>query len=283
MKTKLFLVCAAVLAALAITACGGSGGGGTAPSITPAAVDSVAGDKMMFSLAGDITVAGSNLDQDISVTASGACSSLTEKTGGTASKRVFSCTPATVGAINVKVSGANGAVLKTAALTVPNPQVTMATSKGTIVVELDPAKAPLTVNNFLGYVHEGFYGSTVFHRVVPGFVVQGGGFSTAGVQKATHSPITLEPPSATGLTNALGTIAMARTTELNSATSQFFINTVDNNTDTGNNLDTSSGGYAVFGSVIQGMDVVRQIEATPVTNQTLFSDLVSVTSMTQTR
>jgi peptidyl-prolyl cis-trans isomerase A (cyclophilin A) len=172
--------------------------------------------------------------------------------------------------------------------TVQNPQVTIVTTKGTIVVELNPAKAPITVNNFLTYVNEGFYGNTIFHRVVPGFVVQGGGFSTTGAQKTPHAAIALEPPSVTGLTNAAGTIVMARVTydeanplesrSLNSATSQFFINTVKNT-----NLDTLSGGYAVFGSVVSGMDVVKLIESAPITDPSKASSFVSVTSMTQTR
>ena len=175
-----------------------------------------------------------------------------------------------------------GSVMKL--VTVLNPQVTIVTSKGTIVVELYPAKAPITVKNFLAYVNEGFYSNTLFHRVVSGFVVQGGGLTTSGAKAPTHSPITLEPPSATGLTNAIGTIAMARTPTLNSATSQFFFNTVDNNTSTGNNLDAPIGqGYAVFGSVISGMEVVQLIGATPTTDQTLLSDLVSIISITQTK
>ena len=166
-----------------------------------------------------------------------------------------------------------------------NPQVTIITSKGTIVVELNPVKAPITVNNFLRYVHEGFYSNTLFHRVIPGFVVQGGDISALdGNLKTTHDPITLEAPSVTGLTNATGTIAMARTTALNSATSQFFFNTVDNNSNTGNNLDAPAGeGYAVFGTVIAGMDVVKLIESTPITDPTLVSSYVVLTSMVQTR
>lgn len=166
----------------------------------------------------------------------------------------------------------------------PNPQVTITTGKGTVVVELYPGKAPITVINFLSYVHEGFYSNTLFHRVVPGFVVQGGGYSTSGYLKATHLSIPLEPPSSTGLTNAIGTIAMARTSELNSATSQFFFNTVDNNSSAGNNLDMPAGqGYAVFGSVISGMDVVKLIEAAPIVDPTLVSSYVTIVSMNQTR
>ena len=169
-------------------------------------------------------------------------------------------------------------------VTIKNPQVTIVTSKGTIVVELYAAKAPITARNFLKYVNEGFYSNTLFHRVISGFVVQGGGATINGLKAATHNSITLEAPSATGLTNAIGTIAMARTADLNSATSQFFFNLVDNNSSTGNNLDAPIGqGYAVFGSVITGMDVVQQIGLTPTTDQTLLTDLVAIISMTQTQ
>jgi len=165
----------------------------------------------------------------------------------------------------------------------PNPQVTIVTSKGTIVVELYPAQAPITVRNFLTYLREGFYANTLFHRVIAGFVVQGGGYTTSGLKQPTHNPITLEAPTATGLTNAMGTIAMARSTDLNSATSQFFFNLVDNNKGTAN-LDSPTGqGYAVFGSVISGMDVVQQIAATPTTGQTLYTDMVAIISMTRTK
>jgi len=158
-----------------------------------------------------------------------------------------------------------------------NPQVTIVTSKGTIVVELYLAQAPITVRNFLTYVKEGFYTNTLFHRVITGFVVQGGGFTTSGVIKpTTHSPITMEAPTATGLTNALGTIAMARSSDLNSATSQFFFNLVDNNS-------ALNGPYAVFGSVISGMDVVQQIGATSTSDQTLVADKAVIISMTQTQ
>lgn len=134
--------------------------------------------------------------------------------------------------------------------------VVIETSMGTIEVQLDKEKAPITVANFLKYVNEGFYDGTIFHRVIPGFMVQGGGFTPDGGEKKTHDPIKLE--SANGLKNTLGTVAMARTSVPDSATSQFFINVADNGF-----LDFSSGnpGYAVFGKVTSGMDVVNKIVA----------------------
>ncbi len=136
------------------------------------------------------------------------------------------------------------------------PVVVMETSKGTIKIELDEEKAPATVANFLQYVDDGFYDGTVFHRVVPNFVIQGGGFDEGGKRKSTRSPIKNEADN--GLPNKRGTLSMARTRDINSATSQFFVNLVDNKA-----LDhgTRDFGYAVFGRVTEGMDVVDAIAA----------------------
>ena len=136
-----------------------------------------------------------------------------------------------------------------------NPQVEMKTNQGTIVLELDAAKAPVTVANFVQYVKEGFYNGTIFHRVIDGFMIQGGGFEPGMKEKSTHSPIQNEAKN--GLKNATGTIAMARTNNPNSATAQFFINLVDNRMLDYPNPD--GAGYAVFGKVTQGMEVVQKI------------------------
>jgi len=133
--------------------------------------------------------------------------------------------------------------------------VVLETSMGNIEITLNPEKAPITVANFLTYVNEGFYTGTVFHRVIPGFMVQGGGFTADGTQKTTHDPIKLE--SANGLKNDVGTVAMARTNIPDSATSQFFINLVNNDF---LNYAPGNDGYAVFGTVTAGMDVVNVIE-----------------------
>ncbi len=134
--------------------------------------------------------------------------------------------------------------------------VVLETSKGDIDIELNRSAAPLTVANFENYVNSGFYDGTIFHRVISGFMIQGGGFTPDGQQKATNPPIKLE--SDNGLKNIAGSIAMARTSDPDSATSQFFINTVDNPP-----LDYAPGnpGYTVFGQVISGMDVVHEIES----------------------
>ena len=136
--------------------------------------------------------------------------------------------------------------------------VQMETSAGTLRIELDDEKAPLSVANFLEYVKSGQYDGTVFHRVISGFMIQGGGFTPDMVQKPTRAPIALE--SRNGLRNERGTVAMARTSVPDSATSQFFINVVDNAMlDQPNARDGQ--GYAVFGKVVAGMDVVDKIRA----------------------
>ncbi len=154
------------------------------------------------------------------------------------------------------VLGALAAMAGQAPAQEKNPVVVMDTSMGKITVELFPAKAPITVKNFLKYVDEKFYDGTVFHRVIPTFMIQGGGMEPGLKEKKTHPPIKNE--STNGLSNKKGTIAMARTGVPDSATAQFFIN-VENN----NNLDKAMAadrvGYAVFGQVIDGMDVVEKI------------------------
>ncbi len=134
-------------------------------------------------------------------------------------------------------------------------QAVIKTNKGDIKIELDREHAPITVENFLNYVSEGFYDGTVFHRVIKGFMAQGGGFTADGEQKEPKEPIKNEANN--GLSNGRGTLAMARTMVVDSATSQFFINLVDN--DFLNYKDDANYGYAVFGRVVEGMDVVDEI------------------------
>jgi peptidyl-prolyl cis-trans isomerase A (cyclophilin A) len=143
------------------------------------------------------------------------------------------------------------------------PKVKIATSMGDIVVQLDPAKAPKTVENFLSYVKDKHYDGTVFHRVMDGFMIQGGGFTADMVQKATKTPIALEANN--GLKNDTYTIAMARTSNPNSATSQFFINVKNN--DMLNAPSPDGHGYAVFGKVVNGTDVVDKIKAVATGNK----------------
>jgi peptidyl-prolyl cis-trans isomerase A (cyclophilin A) len=161
------------------------------------------------------------------------------------------------------------AVVPIGAAGAADPQVDVKTSMGNFRVELYPEKAPKTVANFLDYVKSGQYTGTIFHRVIPGFMIQGGGYNTSFAEKPTRAPIQLE--SRNGLKNSAGTIAMARTSDPNSATAQFFINTVDN---AGLDYPNPDGnGYAVFGKVTAGMDVVKKIEGTPTTTRGPMADV----------
>ena len=146
-----------------------------------------------------------------------------------------------------------------------DPQVDLRTSAGTIRIELYPAKAPKTVENFLQYVKDGHYNGTVFHRVIDGFMVQGGGFDASFKQKPTRKPIANEAKAAisAGLKNDVGTLAMARTSDPDSATAQFFINVTDNAFLNSGDPKGDGVGYAVFGKVVSGMDVVTKIAKTP--------------------
>ena len=142
-----------------------------------------------------------------------------------------------------------------------NPQVEIKTNLGAITVELRPDKAPKTVENFLQYVKSGFYKDTVFHRVIPGFMVQGGGFSKKMEQKPARDPVGIE--SNNGLKNTVGSIAMARTQNPDSATAQFFINVADNLFLNYTEPTLRGYGYTVFGAVVKGMEVVEKIANTP--------------------
>lgn len=149
-------------------------------------------------------------------------------------------------------------------------KVLLNTSMGDVVIELDAAKAPKTVDNFLQYVKAGHYDGTVFHRVISSFMVQGGGMTPDLKEKPTRAPIPLE--SRNGLKNDRGTVAMARRGDPNSATAQFFINVKNN--DFLNAAQSQDGnGYTVFGTVVSGMDVVDKIRAVPTSNQGMFTDV----------
>lgn len=269
-----------------------SGGGDTAQTADTPATTQVSGidGVLKYGTASTISVNGSVLS-GVTVAASGACTSLVEQSGGTATRRQFTCTPRLDGpancgtgnscpaqaAVAVTVSAGTEVIGQTT-LAVPNPRVTLNTSYGPVVFELMPTRAPVTVNNFLRYVSEGFYSNTLFHRVMAGFVAQGGGFGLDAVLKATHEPIVLEAPAVTGLSNVTGSVAMARTDPLNSATSQFYVNLADNLA-----LDTGAGGYAVFGAVVEGMNAIRLIEALPTSSVNGQVSFAYVSSATQTR
>ena len=236
--------------ALLLSACGGSTG-------FPPTITGVKPQSLMYGKSATIYLGGKDLRTSLVVDTNGACTNPSFASNSTTDTLVLNCTVQVAGDFVLNVKSDTGEVVYSGTLTVPKPQVGLVTALGNIIVELDPAAAPITVKNFLSYANSGYYRSTLFHRVISGFMIQGGGYTTGLVKKAGQlAPIVLE--SKNGLSNLRGTIAMARTNDPNSATSEFFINHVDNLF-----LDYSatSPGYAVFGKVVQGMDVVDAIAA----------------------
>jgi peptidyl-prolyl cis-trans isomerase A (cyclophilin A) len=246
--------CAAGLCAL-LAACGGGGGGATENRV--ASVSAVTADTPpSYDAVATFSVAGANLDVGVTASATG-CTGPAVVAGGTATAIKVTCTPSRDGDITLNLSTTTGTLLKSTTFNVPKPQVKMTTSAGSVLIELEPAKAPITVKNFLAYVQDGFYVNTVFHRIISTFMAQAGGY-TFGTNYAlnsnTRAPITLEKTTITGLSNTAKSIAMARTAAPDSATSQFFINLVDNAFL--NAQGSSDGnGYAVFGTVVTTAEV----------------------------
>lgn len=260
-----------------IAGCGGGGGySAPAPAPAPAAatVSSVGISNALYSQTALITVNGANLDKGLNVASAGCKAAPVISTAApnvsTATTAYFTCTVAAVGAQTASVvRSSDGAALTTAAYTVDVPQVTFTTGNGAgvngnIVITLEPAKAPITTDNFLAYIKSGFYVNTAYHRSVSGFVVQGGGYAApisaaaTPALKTTGAPITLEDGA--GLSNLKYTVAMARTGSPDSATSQFFINLVNN---TFLDKTGTARGYAVFGSVTTGTAVVDAMATAP--------------------
>jgi len=247
-----FLTCATAIMGL-LAACGGGG----SSSARVATVNTITADAPpAYDTLSTFSVAGTDLDTGIAASATG-CAGATVLSGGTSTSVKVTCTPSRDGDIAVSVAAAGGSVLKTATFSVPKPQVRMTTSLGSLLVELEPAKAPVTVKNFLAYVQDGYYVNTVFHRVISTFMAQGGGFTfgtTYTAKQPTRAAIVLERTSTTGLSNTAKTIAMARTSAPDSATSQFFINLVDNAFLNAQG-STDGNGYAVFGTVVSTAEV----------------------------
>lgn len=159
------------------------------------------------------------------------------------------------------------------------PRVLMQTSMGEIVIELYPDKAPKSVANFLQYVDDGFYNGTIFHRVIDGFMIQGGGFTPEMQQKQTRAPIMNEADN--GLRNTVGTLAMARTMDPHSATSQFYINVAMNSSLDFREKTPRGWGYAVFGRVVKGMEVVKAIKSVATTSRGMYQDVPATAVMIQ--
>ena len=268
---------AAIVVLSQLLACGG--GNEFAPVVT-----GVSALFLQYNRKAVINIGGNYLRNSMTVDTGGACTNPSFAASSSTSLVELNCTVVKVGAMPLTVKDGSGQVIYQTTLSVPQPRVSIATSSGTMVVELDPAVAPITVDNFLVYVNRGFYSNTLFHRVIKGFVVQGGGYTTGLVKKTGQlAPIALE--SDKGLSNLRGTIAMARTDEPNSATSEFFINVVDNLS-----LDykkDASLGYAVFGKVVQGLDVPDAIALQPTQSISGMNDVpvtdVTITSIRQTQ
>ena len=264
-------LCGALALGLSLTACGG---------IEQTTLDA---GPLMYGQLAQFTVQGPNLDKGITLVAP-KCSGITEIAGSTPNLRAYNCTPTASGSITVTVVGGN-VVLRDGKFDIPVPQVTLKTSMGDMLLELDPTAAPLSVNNFLQYVSSGFYSNLIFHRVVvsPFAIIQGGGFDATLTQPTTKAPIKLE--SNNGLTNLRGTLAMARSTVADSGTSQFYINVVDN--PDFDYVSATQPGYAVFGKVLTGLPVVDAIAAVPTGVRGSMNDVpltdVVILSATQTR
>ena len=245
-----------------LSACGGT-------DVEPA-VNGFQAQGLQYGGTTTLRIGGTDLRDTLVIDAGTACTLPTLAPSSSTSLVTVSCTVKATGAWPLSVRSASGKLLYQTTLEVPQPQVRLNTSLGDITLELDPQKAPLTVDNFLGYVRSGFYTDTLFHRVIDGFVVQGGGF-VAGLQfqAGLRAPVALE--SRNGLSNLRGTLAMARADVPDSATSQFFINLVDNvQLDY---RDDNAPGYAVFGKVVQGQDVVDQLATVPTGRVGVFDDV----------
>lgn len=263
----------ALVLTLLLGGCGGSSG--FAPFISAAKPE-----FLQYGRTATILLGGRHLRSYLVVEVPG-CANPVFATRSTTELLVLNCAVNVVGDLPLSVKDPEGKLVFATTLTVPKPQVALETSLGSMLLELDPAKAPLSVNNFLSYVRQGFYTNTLFHRVIAGFVVQGGGYTTGLVKKPGQAaPIALE--SQNGLSNLRGTLAMARTNDPNSATSEFYVNLVDNVA-----LDTLNGGYAVFGAVVQGMGVVDAIASQPTGSVNGTPDVplseVTITSAVQVR
>lgn len=246
-----------------LSACGGSDG--FQPVVTGVKVQSAAYGKTAT-----IYIGGKDLRSYLTVDTQGACTNPSFASNSTTDTLVLNCAVSKTGDFALAIKTPEGQTIYTSTVSVPMPQVSLFTTKGNITLELDPLAAPLSVNNFLNYVNKGFYRGTLFHRVIPNFVVQGGGYTTGMVKKSGQaSPIELE--SNKGLSNLRGSLAMARTYLPNSATSEFYINLKDNVS-----LDyknAANPGYAVFGKVIQGLEVVDAMALEPTGVVGSFSDV----------
>jgi cyclophilin family peptidyl-prolyl cis-trans isomerase len=255
---SIFRLSSLVVVGLLLNACGG-GNADFPPVVTGFKVQT-----LQYGRTAVIYVGGNDLRNTMTVDTNSACETPSFAASSSTTQLEINCTVTAVGDIPLTLKAANGQVLYQTTLNVAKPQVQFSISQGTtslgnITLELDPAAAKSTVNNFLNYVNTDYYTNTLFHRVMPGFVVQAGGYTTGMVKKPGQTgPIVLQ--SNNGLSNLRGTVAMARLSDpVDSATSEFYINLVDNLfLNYKSDLD-SERGYAVFGTVVQGMEVADAI------------------------
>jgi peptidyl-prolyl cis-trans isomerase A (cyclophilin A) len=249
------------LALLGLSACGG---GDVGPIVSEVRVSA-----LQYGKTATLLVAGERMNSAMKASIPG-CSGAVFSAASTPTSAVLNCTAERTGDLPLSISDGDGRVLYSGAVNVPLPQVMLVTTKGSVTLELRPDLVKNTVDNFLAYVGAGFYTGTIFHRVIPGFVVQGGGYTTGPVAKADlRAAIALE--SNKGLSNVRGSVAMARTDAADSATSQFFINLVDNKS-----LDYGSPnqpGYAVFGNVVSGLETIDAIGQVPTTTVGVMADV----------
>jgi len=277
MPSKFFLFFISLFA-LVLSGCGGGS------STSSLAVSDIQVSQLKYGQLSQFTLTGNFSDNEINVSTKN-CKGLALVAGGTTTSKSVTCTisSAGTGVVILEAKLADGTVLKSVSFDVPNPQVSLITNLGSMVVELNPTATPLSTDNFLQYVNSKFYDNTIIHRIVTTgiFVAQGGWLSPApAVQSGEKAAIALEVNK--GLSNLKGTIAMARSAELNSATSQFYFNLADNVA-----LDTAGGGYAVFGKVVSGMEVLDALANVKTTTAYGLSDFpatsVTVLSAAQTK
>jgi cyclophilin family peptidyl-prolyl cis-trans isomerase len=276
---SIFRLSSLVVMGLLLNACGG--GAEFPPVVTGSKVQ-----MLQYGRTAVIYVGGNDLRNTMTVDTNNACQTPSFAANSSPTQLEINCTVTVVGEMPLTLRAANGQVLYQTTLIVAQPRVQFSisqgsTSLGNITMELDPAAAQSTVNNFLNYVNTGYYTNTLFHRVMPGFVVQAGGYTTGMVEKPGKTgPIVLQ--SNNGLSNLRGTVAMARKFEpVDSATSEFYINLVDNLFLNYKSDLISERGYAVFGTVVLGMEVADAIAKQPTGNVKLNAD-VPITDVTIT-
>lgn len=267
-------------AALSLTACGG--GGGDKP-----AVSNMSAGNARYGNTATITISGRHLLQTaVTIEVDGPCVSPARSGAGSDDTQQFTCGINGVGPLTVRALDADGSTLARLSLEVPLPQVTVTTSQGSFVLELDPVTAPAAVQNFLGYLNAGFYRGTVFHRVLAGDLIQGGGYATGTVFKAPTAEA-VNVPANNGLKNVRGSIAAVPDALPSSMRAQWFINLRDN--PAYDYADANNPGNAVFGKVVGGLDTIDKIGALPI-RPDLAAQLshvpvpeVVITATTQTR